>query len=405
MYKILRLRAENIKTLKVVDIVSEGKNFIEITGKNGQGKTSILDSIMYGLCGQKYIPQQPIRNGEEFASVEIDIGEFTVRRLFTPTGSTIKITNKDGFATSSPQSFLDKIIGTLSFDPVAFTTMDKKKRIEMFRKLSGVDTTALDEEYQRLYAVRTELNSYVNRGNALVNELIEFKDDIEVPDIATLQSQRNEAFYKETQYKNLVTERDLTLKRIIHFQEEIKKLEENIKENHRWLVDYETEIEKYQPINIALIDEKIANIQPLIVKKQKHQEYLKAFNNLKTNTDGLEAVQKEMDDNRLLHKQILESANLPVPGLSLAENELYYNGFPFEQLSQAEKLKVAMAMAIAEKPKLRIVRIIDGSLLDHDSLKTLEEIANEHDFQVWIETVCDDKPNNDALYIKNGEVA
>ena len=42
--KILELRAENIKKLVAVEIKPDG-NIVEITGKNGAGKTSVLDSI------------------------------------------------------------------------------------------------------------------------------------------------------------------------------------------------------------------------------------------------------------------------------------------------------------------------------------------------------------------------
>lgn len=53
-------------------------------------------------------------------------------------------------------------------------------------------------------------------------------------------------------------------------------------------------------------------------------------------------------------------------------------------------------------PKLKIVRIQDGSLLDDEGLKALEKMALEKDFQVWIEIV--QSSDNMAIIIEDGEV-
>ena len=48
--RIISLQAENIKRLKAVEITPEG-DIVVIAGRNGQGKTSVLDSIWYALGG------------------------------------------------------------------------------------------------------------------------------------------------------------------------------------------------------------------------------------------------------------------------------------------------------------------------------------------------------------------
>ena len=52
MSVIIELKAENVKVLKAIEIRPEG-NIIELTGKNGNGKSSVLDSIIMALAGKK----------------------------------------------------------------------------------------------------------------------------------------------------------------------------------------------------------------------------------------------------------------------------------------------------------------------------------------------------------------
>lgn len=48
---------------------------------------------------------------------------------------------------------------------------------------------------------------------------------------------------------------------------------------------------------------------------------------------------------------------------------------------------MSVAIAMASNPKLRVLRIKDGSLLDKASLALLESMADDRDYQVWIERV------------------
>jgi len=128
--KIVKFRAENFQKLKVVEITPEGN--VVITGKCEQGKTTILDAIHVALDGGK-MPEMPIRTGQKKAVINVDLADddlkkiMKVQRTFTPSGSTITITNEDGFKASKPQDLLDKLVGALAFDPLEFARADSKK--------------------------------------------------------------------------------------------------------------------------------------------------------------------------------------------------------------------------------------------------------------------------------------
>jgi recombinational DNA repair ATPase RecF len=84
--QILGFVAENYKKLRIVEITPKGR-IVQITGKNGQGKTSVLDAIWSALVGAKAIPEKPVRKGADKARIKIDLGELIVRRDISTTGA------------------------------------------------------------------------------------------------------------------------------------------------------------------------------------------------------------------------------------------------------------------------------------------------------------------------------
>src|SRR3990167_5105234 len=105
--KIIQLKSENIKKLKAVELTFDPKeNVVVVSGKNGQGKTSLLDSIWYALCGKDVVPSKPIREGADKASITVDLGDYVVSRTFTEKGSYLTVESKDGAKYPSPQAML-----------------------------------------------------------------------------------------------------------------------------------------------------------------------------------------------------------------------------------------------------------------------------------------------------------
>ena len=113
--KIIHLQVENFKRLKAIDITPEG-SVVKITGKNAQGKSSVLDAIWGALGGGKALPTEPIRQGETQARIRVELDDLVVTRTFTPGNSYLKVETKDGASYKSPQAILDKLVGRLSFD-------------------------------------------------------------------------------------------------------------------------------------------------------------------------------------------------------------------------------------------------------------------------------------------------
>ena len=61
--KINNLEIENVKRVKAVRLEPSQNGLTVIGGKNGQGKTSVLDAIAWALGGDKFKPSTPLREG------------------------------------------------------------------------------------------------------------------------------------------------------------------------------------------------------------------------------------------------------------------------------------------------------------------------------------------------------
>ena len=115
--------------------------------------------------------------------------------------------------------------------------------------------------------------------------------------------------------------------------------------------------------------------------------------------DGLTA---KLNQTQHLKAEALKSVKFPVPGLGFDDDGVVFNGIPFSQASSAEQLKVSLGIAMALNPELRVIRILDGSLLDEDSMKELCAMAEEKDYQVWVERV--DSTGKVGVVIEDGYV-
>jgi hypothetical protein len=109
-----------------------------------------------------------------------------------------------------------------------------------------------------------------------------------------------------------------------------------------------------------------------------------------------------MSDRARLKEQAIANAEMPVKGLAFGDGEVLFQGVPFAQASSAEQLMVSTVLAMALNPRLRIIRISDGSLLDESNLTLLRKLAERSDFQVWLEQLSSTDPC--AIHLCEGEV-
>jgi hypothetical protein len=120
---------------------------------------------------------------------------------------------------------------------------------------------------------------------------------------------------------------------------------------------------------------------------------------LKKSVESLNSKMEAIDTEKI---DALKAAKFPIKGLSISDDGVTYNAVPFKQCSSAERLRVSIAIAMAMSPKLRVIRIVDGSLIDSKNMAIIESMCKDNDYQCWIEKV--DESGKIGIYIEDGEV-
>lgn len=426
--KIIQFSAENIKRLRAVEITPKGE-IVTVAGRNGQGKTSVLDSIWWAVAGAKHIQAQPVRKGETKARIVLSIGtgekvELIVERRFTKgNDSTLHVSRPDGSRFPKPQEILNDLIGALCFDPLAFMRMPGKDQIDELRRIAKVDLDfdKLDGLNASDYERRTDLNRAAKMKRAQA-EAVTIPEGLPAEPIdttplmdaiqnaATLNSSIERMKVKRDHRAREITakEQDAVGKyqraaelraQAAKLQADAEQVEKEAAEDRAALADSPALPE---PIDVAELRAGV-DVANVVNRGFEVKARRTAIESEAAELEAQAQVLTENIDARAAAKaEAIAAAKMPVPGLGFGEGVVTYQGVPFDQSSSAEQIRVSMAIAMAANPKLRVLRIQDGSLLDEQSLAIVEHMAKDQDFQVWVERVQTD--GQVGVVIEDGSV-
>lgn len=402
---IISLTVENIKKIKAVTIRPHG-DFVEITGRNGQGKSTVLDAIWWALKGKDNIQAAPIRNGEKSGKITLELQDYLVERTFRRNElgddytTKITVTTKDKARMSSPQAVLDGFTGMLGFDPLAFMRQTPKQQYDTLRGLCRleVDVEELDRQYKELFAQRTEINRDVKVCQArLSNMQIPDNAPTERVDVAVLVDKVNKINAANSAVQQKQRMRQTLLADNVRRGDETARLKARLAE-----IERETEqangqikaiteyLQGHKIQDASAYSEKIKQaerINSIMDLRDNRALEEKALRTAQKTADELTAQMQGLQERK---RAAIESAKLPVTGLEFGEGELLLNGVPLAQLSAAEQLKLSMDIAMAENPKLRVILLKDASLLDAQSMEYIRTRAEAEGYQIWAERVASD---------------
>ncbi|RMH26830.1 MAG: hypothetical protein D6692_08520 [Planctomycetota bacterium] len=412
--RIVRLEAENFKRLRAVEIEPDG-NVVVVGGRNGQGKSSLLDAIAAALGGAAARPAIPVRAGEEKAVIVADLGDIIVRRVFTASGGThLHVKNKEGAVFPSPQALLDRLAGKVTFDPLSFLRQPPKQQLETLKQLVGVDFDSLDQERAALYEERRAVNRATQALKYQLDRMPLHEDvppDAEEASFENLNAEleRRRAHNRQrevfsAQLEGIIADREDVMRREAKLTEEIEQLEQLLAHKREQLATTQQsakELEARQAevqraydgfvgMDTSDILGQIRNLQEYNRKVVENRAYADMLKQVSKSEEDADALTRRIAAIDARKKEILQKAHFPVAGLGFGDGCVTLNGIPIEQASSAEQLRVAVAISAAMNPHLRVVLIRDGSLLDKDSFALLRQLAEENDLQVWVEVVRED---------------
>lgn len=367
--KINKLEIENVKRVKAVKIEPTSDGLTIIGGKNNQGKTSVLDAIAWTLGGERYRPAAAVREGSVIPpnlKIVMNNGLVVERK---GKNSSLKVTDPSG--QKAGQQLLDSFVEQLALDLPKFMEASDKEKANILLKIIGVGQQLAEMEQkekelynERLYIGRTadqkekyakEQPYYPDVPQELVSpsELIRKQQDILVQNGENRRKREN-LHQLEQEYQRVTEQIQELLKEQTRLTESLKIARTSAAD----LVDQSTEELERNIADIEEINRKVrANLD-----KDKAEEDAKDYKEQYTQlTTKIEDVRKQKTD-------LLKNADLPLPGLTVEDGDLLYNGHKWEDMSGSDQLRVATAIVRKLNPNCGFVLLDKLEQMDLDTL-------------------------------------
>lgn len=376
--KISKLEIENVKRVKAVTIEPTQNGLTVIGGRNNQGKTSVLDSIAWALGGDKFKPTSARRDGSvvpPYLHVEMDNGLVVERK---GENSSLKVIDPAG--RKGGQQLLNEFVETFAIDLPRFMEQTSKEKANTLLRIIGVEDQLkkLDYDETTTFNRRREVGRIALQKQKYAEELPLYPDVPKEPISASelilrqqdILAKNGENQRLRNEYANLVSRRDELTAKLTALQNEraeiLLKLETAAKTTAE-LVDESTEEIRTSLLNIEQINAKVRANGERERAEIEAEQYKKDY----------ETLTGELDKIRDSRSKLLDGADLPLPGLSVADGELTYNGVKWDCMSGSDQLKTATAIVRRLNPKCGFVLLDKLEQMDIDTLR---------EFGAWLES-------------------
>lgn len=409
--KISSLELENVKRIRAVQIVPTKDGLTVIGGRNGQGKTSVLDAIAWALGGKKMQPDNPNRDGAATPAklhVELSNGIVVERRGKNGTLYVTDTTGKKG-----TQKLLNEFLSELALNLPSFLGGTDKERTTALLHTLGIDQQLanLDGQIKALYQRRLLAGQDAKQKRAYAAGLPKHDDapaePVSVGELSARlmeahdinlenQRKRDKAFRLKRDHEALADEID-------HLRQQLEQMEAGYEAEEAEVNALIKKAETLEDVDTTEIEQSIADIESVNAKvrdNQRREEADAAATKAEESYKDLTASIESLREQRIA---LLDNAPLPLDGLSVDDDgNLTYNGQTWGDMSGSEQLRVATAIVRATKPECGFV-LVDGlEQLDTQTLAEFAEWAQGEGLQVIGTRVGTDDAC--SIIIENGRV-
>ena len=381
---ISKFEIENVKRVKVVKVKPDATGLTILGGDNGQGKTSVLDAIAYALGGEKYRPSKFSREGSvNPGTIKIVMSNgLVVERKGK--NAALKVTDPSG--QKAGQTLLDSFVSTLALDLPRFLEASSKDKANTLLKIIGVgdQLAAMDMKEKELFSERTVTGRtadtkakfaenqpyYPDAPKELISasELIQKQQDILARNAQRQQWQRDHDALIDKSMRIDGQIEDLQ-KKILALKQDKQTVMEQIRAGEKTPAEMKMESTAELEQNLAQIDEINRKVRANL-DKERAEEDAKGYR------EAYDQLTVKINEIREARRKLLDGANLPLPGLSIEDGELIYQGQRWDNMSGSQRLIVATAIVRKLNPECGFV-LMDK--LEQMDLNTLKE------FGAWLE--------------------
>lgn len=386
--KINKLEIENVKRVKAVTIEPTSNGLTILGGNNNQGKTSVLDAIAWALGGNKYKPSKPARDGSmnpPTLRVELSNGLIVERK---GKNSDLKVTDPSG--QKAGQQLLDSFVEELALNLPKFIESSAKDKANTLLQIIGVGEKLweLDRKEERLYNERRTIGQIADQKKKYAAEQPQYPEaPNELVSIADLIHEQQEILARNGENAKKRQNRENIVNSLHLSEARLKQLKEQLAQEE---ATHESLMSDYIAANKSIedlvdesdesteeIENSIANIEEINRKVRANLDKEKAEEDAKEYEKQYNNLSKQIQDVRDERTSLLDSADLPLPGLSVEDGELVFEGQKWDNMSGSQQLRVATAIVRKLKPECGFV-LLDK--LEQMDIPTLTE------FGKWLES-------------------
>lgn len=382
--KINALELENVKRIKAVKIDPTQNGLTIIGGDNNQGKTSVLDSIAWALGGDRNKPSNAVREGSTIPpllKVTLSNGIIVERK---GKNSSLKVTDPSG--KKAGQTLLDSFIEQLALNLPAFMNKSNKEKANVLLNIIGVgdQLAVFNHKENELYQERLTVGRIADQKAKFAKEQLFYEGvpaDIISPQELINQQQAILAKNGENQRKReKVTQYEYQVKTLT---DEVARLEQMLQQKNEELnkATYDLSMAKTDALDLQdqstdELEKNLAEIEEVNRKVRANLDKEKAEEEAKGYKVQYDNLSLQIDEVRKQKNDLLNNADLPLPELSIDDNELTYKGKKWDSMSGSDQLRVSTAIVRKLNPDCGFV-LLDK--LEQMDLKTLTE------FNAWLE--------------------
>lgn len=388
---ITALEVENVKRVKAVKLDCSGQALTIVGGRNGQGKTSVLDAIMWTLGGDRFKPSSPVHDGAEEAYIKIELDNgVTVERKGI--NASLKVTSKTG---KGGQALLNEFVNQFALNLPKFmqaTGIEKARMLlDIFPGL-GKKLQSLNEQHKRLYDERLAIGRIADQKAKYAKEL---PFDVDAPETpmsgAAMADRLKTALSHNARNRAIRADAEREAGNLKSMEYRLKTAESRVRDAEQALIEARNahaEIEEQiaqvkaavataQAATLSLKDEDTTSIEKEMEEIDAINARVRANESKKNAEAESQQLQAQYQDaTRKLAEisaerlRLLASVDMPLADLTIdEEGELLYRGKRWDCQSGSEQLRVAAAICAAVNPKCGFVLLDKLECMDVETLR------------------------------------
>jgi predicted ATP-dependent endonuclease of OLD family len=403
-----------------------GDGVVPVVGMNGAGKSNFLEAMAF-LFPNKSVKRGQnagiLKDGADNGRVRTETEEHIFERKFNERGARqLVVTRKDGKPVrETPGQLVHKLVGRFGLDVGRLMTMEQDKLSAFFLDVFGLSTQFEDlkDVAQGIYDERTIIGREVSKLGKP-----EAVEKVEKVSLSELSKELQEAVAQNQQGEKLsgdalaaVNEYELAQGRVQTATASVDRLKRELalaedfllasKETEERLAGVARskaeEAELFQLVDTAPIQAKINNAESINEKATLYEKYLEAINQIEQGQAVYDQLTAKLDAARQDIKDLFNSVDYPVKGMSFDPDEgLMLNGKT--RMSKGQLIHLAFALVCSQNPDLKVVLVPDGSLLDIAHRQSIENLAREKGFQVFLELVNTGQAHEGGVILEAGEM-